>query len=142
MAPYCDGVDINLGCPQAIAKKGEGRLKVGILLTWPHSLLPWLDSYTPLGHYGAFLQDEWDLLTSMSESLLPSHLCRWYHPLFFSLFIFIHNLWLLFLLKVLPEGEGERLGGGEFRVSGYIPPPPPLKKNDKLTDIMGERIAL
>ena len=42
--PYCDAVDLNLGCPQDIAKRGR---------------------------YGSWLQDEWELIHRLSESCIP-----------------------------------------------------------------------
>lgn len=42
VAPYCDAVDLNLGCPQGIAKRG---------------------------HYGAFLQEDWDLIHKLVHRL-------------------------------------------------------------------------
>ncbi|KAK4505801.1 hypothetical protein PRZ48_003766 [Zasmidium cellare] len=40
--PYCDAVDLNLGCPQGIAKRG---------------------------HYGAFLQEDWDTIHKLINTL-------------------------------------------------------------------------
>ena len=42
VAPYCDAVDLNLGCPQGIARKGN---------------------------YGAFLQEDWDLIHRLINKL-------------------------------------------------------------------------
>jgi tRNA-dihydrouridine synthase 1 len=40
--PYCDAIDLNLGCPQGIARRGK---------------------------YGAFLQEDWDLVYKLINSL-------------------------------------------------------------------------
>ncbi|KKY18308.1 putative dihydrouridine synthase family [Diplodia seriata] len=42
VAPFCDAVDLNLGCPQGIARRG---------------------------HYGAFLQEDWDTIRALIARL-------------------------------------------------------------------------
>ena len=42
VTPYCDAIDLNLGCPQGIARKG---------------------------HYGAFLQEDWALIHQLISTL-------------------------------------------------------------------------
>lgn len=68
---YCDAIDLNLGCPQMIAKRGlhssyrnESHISdiVKGKLTCCHPCFK--------GHYGVFLQDEWELLDKMGKSCL------------------------------------------------------------------------
>ncbi|KAI5721812.1 hypothetical protein M8J77_025968 [Diaphorina citri] len=77
--PHCDGIDINIGCPQMVAKRGH----YGAYLQddWPllTDLEPHCDGIdinigcpqmvAKRGHYGAYLQDDWPLLTDLVSSL-------------------------------------------------------------------------
>lgn len=61
----CDAIDLNLGCPQMIAKRGTRPFYLARnMLNAP--MYNVCDSLQ--GHYGVFLQDEWDLLEKMSTS--------------------------------------------------------------------------
>lgn len=83
---YCDAIDLNLGCPQMIAKRGtHTSLRNEPLYFWLWQLTVFVfkkrnwpcrrPSESRLtcfgvcfkGHYGVFLQDEWELLEKMSK---------------------------------------------------------------------------
>lgn len=70
--PHCDAIDINIGCPQAIAKRGN---------------------------YGAFLQNDWDLLKKIGTKKKSFFLIRIFSEKLNFIFMFLPNDFSVSTLK-------------------------------------------